>query len=80
MSCGYALHAHVSTNKHIDGVKMPILCYLTADIVALNTATYEKTNISKHQKVHVVSVKDNKVTFYVGGNYYIVESGSFRCR
>lgn len=65
---------------YLDGVEMPILCYLTADLVALNTATYEKVNISKHQSVQFVSVKDNKVTFYVNGNYYIVESESFKCR
>lgn len=59
---------------------MPIFCYLTADAQALDTTTQEVVSVKKDQKIQVVTVKENKTTFYIGGKYYIIESDKLRCR
>lgn len=59
---------------------MPIYCYLTADAQALDTTTHELVFVKKDQKIQVVTVRENKTTFYIGGKYYIIDSDKLRCR
>lgn len=61
---------------------LPLLlsCYLTAASVAYDLQQNSEVKLDQHQRIQIISVKDNKTIFSIGNQYFLIDNDKLRCR